>query len=634
MPRSRWSYVVVALALAVACRSDGITNSPSVTPTLSIVSGGGDNQTGTAGATLPAPLVVQVSGVNGSVDGQLLNFVVTSGGGSVFATAVMTGTPTSGPFAQMPGIAENTWTLGGTGPQIVEARLVDPVTGATLTQATFHATAVPGPVYTLKLLSGDKQTAVVDATLSNVLRVAVTDNVGAPIPGVVVAFTTAAGHGSPSASSVATLADGTATVSWRLGKKSGEDTLTATVVGHSANPVVVTATAIPGAAAQLVSVTGDAQHGANSSTLPLAPTIRVRDGNNNPVAGVAVTFTVTAGGGSMDGITSVTTLTNKNGKASVDWTLGSVPGANTLRATTLGLNGSPVIFGATAYTPLYVANQNSNSITVYEAEADGNLTPVRTIAGPSTGLSLPANIVLDQQGQLYVTNYTGNSITVYAAGASGNAAPIRTISGPATGFSRPFALTRDAAGQIYVFDYGSSSILIFVAAASGNATPVRIIAGTNAALHGVSSLQVGAGGEIYAADQDFGNIKVFAAGANGDVAPVRVIGGPSTGFLQPTGLVLDAEGRLFVSTFTGNSIVEFAAGADGDATPLRIINGSNTMMSSPVGLSLDSSGKIYVANYTAQRITVYASDASGNASPVRTITGANTNLNAPGWLAF
>jgi hypothetical protein len=634
MRRSTWSFIVGALALAVACSSDGITNSPGVTPTLSIVSGGGDNQTGTAGATLPTSLAVQVSGVSGSVNGQLLNFVVTSGGGSVFATAVMTGTPASGPFAQMRGIAENTWTLGGTGPQTVEARLVDPVTGATLTQATFHATAVPGPVYTLKLQSGDKQTAVVDATLSNLLRVAVMDNVGAPIPGVAVAFTTAAGHGSPSASSATTGADGSAAISWRLGHKTGEDTLTATVVGHSSNPVTFTATAIPGAATQLVSVTGDGQHAAPASTLPLAPTVRVRDGNNNPVSGVAVTFTVTAGGGSMDGITSVTTLTNRNGKASVDWTLGSTPGANTLRATALGLNGSPVIFGATAFTPLYVANQNSNSITVYEAESDGNVSPVRTIAGSSTGLSLPGNIVLDQLGQLYVTNYTGNSVTIYAAGASGNAAPVRTISGPATGFTRPFALTRDAAGQIYVFDYATSSILIFAATATGNATPLRTIAGGSADLHGVSALQVSASGEIYAADQDLGNIKVFAAGANGNVAPIRVISGPNTGFLQPTDLVLDAAGRLYVSTFNGNSIVEFPAGANGDATPLRIINGSNTMMSVPVGLSLDSSGNIYVANYTAQRITVYASDASGNAAPVRTISGANTNLNAPGWLAF
>jgi hypothetical protein len=145
MRRPSWSHAIAALALALACSSDGITNVAPGVPTLSIVPGGGDNQSGTAGTTLPLPLVVQVTGVNGSANGQVLNFVVTSGGGSVFANVVLTGTPKSGPYSKLIGIGENTWTLGAAGSQTLEARLVDPATGATLTQAIFHATAFAGP---------------------------------------------------------------------------------------------------------------------------------------------------------------------------------------------------------------------------------------------------------------------------------------------------------------------------------------------------------------------------------------------------------------------------------------------------------------------------------------------------------
>ena len=90
MRRPSCFRAVLALALVSACSGEGITDAPPPVPTLSIVAGGGDNQSGPAGSTLPLPVIVQVSGVNGSANGQILNFVVTSGGGRVFANVVMT----------------------------------------------------------------------------------------------------------------------------------------------------------------------------------------------------------------------------------------------------------------------------------------------------------------------------------------------------------------------------------------------------------------------------------------------------------------------------------------------------------------------------------------------------------------
>jgi adhesin/invasin len=72
------------------------------------------------------------------------------------------------------------------------------------------------------------------------------------------------------------------------------------------------------------------------------PSIVVRDAQGNPVAGVAVTFAVTAGGGTLVGANQVT---NNNGIATVgSWTFGAIAGNNTVVATSTGLPS--VIFNA------------------------------------------------------------------------------------------------------------------------------------------------------------------------------------------------------------------------------------------------------------------------------------------------
>src|SRR2546425_2947570 len=105
---------------------------------LSVVSG--DNQSGPPGTELPDPLVALVEDSRAhAVRGQIVNFVVVSGGGSVFAGAAITGAD---------GIVQERWTLGASGPQRVEARAIDNVTGAKLTFAIFDAplTDVRAPV--------------------------------------------------------------------------------------------------------------------------------------------------------------------------------------------------------------------------------------------------------------------------------------------------------------------------------------------------------------------------------------------------------------------------------------------------------------------------------------------------------
>src|SRR5207247_2229181 len=120
-------------------------------------------------------------------------------------------------------------------------------------------------------------------------------------------------------------------------------TLTATA--GTATPVTFTATAIAGAATQLTIHAGDTQAARVGTAVAIPATVIVQDQFGNPVAGLAVTFAVTTGGGTVSPLTAV--ATDSNGIATVtSWTLGTTAGSNTLTAS-IG-TGSPVTFTATA----------------------------------------------------------------------------------------------------------------------------------------------------------------------------------------------------------------------------------------------------------------------------------------------
>ncbi|HEV2733705.1 MAG TPA: Ig-like domain-containing protein, partial [Longimicrobiaceae bacterium] len=103
------------------------------------------------------------------------------------------------------------------------------------------------------------------------------------------------------------------------------------------------ATGTAGAAAGLVKVAGDGQSGPAGSLLPAPLVGRVVDGRGNPVAGAAVSWAATAGGGSLAPAASTT---DAAGQASAAWTLGGSVGANAATASVAG--AAPVTFGATA----------------------------------------------------------------------------------------------------------------------------------------------------------------------------------------------------------------------------------------------------------------------------------------------
>ena len=114
---------------------------------------------------------------------------------------------------------------------------------------------------------------------------------------------------------------------------------------------------------------GDDQVADAGTVVPVRPAVLVAERNGRPVAGARVTFTVTAGGGTVDGSSATT---DDDGIATVgSWRLGTA-GQNVLRATVSGVSARPVEFRATARPGGGGGGGREWTVMVYLA-ADNNL---------------------------------------------------------------------------------------------------------------------------------------------------------------------------------------------------------------------------------------------------------------------
>ncbi|HXF95817.1 MAG TPA: plastocyanin/azurin family copper-binding protein [Gemmatimonadales bacterium] len=188
-----------------------------------------------------------------------------------------------------------------------------------------------GPQTTLAVAkanpSGDNQTDTVLSTLANPYRVLVTRD-GTPAQGVTVTWSVPAGQGSVSPASVATGADGIASVTRTLGPTAGTQTAQAAVTGATGSPVAFTASATAGNVAALRKTGGDGGTATPGSTVTY--TVTAEDGHGNPKAGVTIDWAVTGGGGS---IAPPQNATGAGGTASATRTLSGSEGPHTATAT-------------------------------------------------------------------------------------------------------------------------------------------------------------------------------------------------------------------------------------------------------------------------------------------------------------
>ena len=211
----------------------------------------------------------------------------------------------------------------------------------------------------------------------------------------------------------------------------------------------------PATAASIAVNAGNNQTATVGTAVATPPAVIVRDQFNNPVPGVAVTFTPAAGSGSVNPTTPV--LTNASGIAALtSWTLSNTGGPNNLTATSSGLTGSPVAFTATgtaaAATQIALNAGNNQTATVGTAVATPPSVIVRDQFGnPVTGVAVTFATTGDNgtvdPAAAVATNPSGvAAANSWTLGTTAKTDTLRATSAGLAGSPVPFTATATAGG--------------------------------------------------------------------------------------------------------------------------------------------------------------------------------------------
>ncbi|HET7025476.1 MAG TPA: hypothetical protein VFI39_09760, partial [Gemmatimonadales bacterium] len=309
----------------------GETAVPGAPSAIAIVSG--NAQSDTAKGTLPLPLIVKVTDAqNNLVTAAKVIWTVPSGAGTFAGVAVDTVATAAN------GQASVSFTLGTSAGTDTLLATIE----GTAASVKFTAIATSGAASALTIVSGNLQTDTVGVALPAPLVVRVADGSNNPVANTKVYWTRTFGTGTVSADSNVTNALGQAQVTFTLATTAGTDSIKAALASGAS--VMFAGTGTPGAAATIVATGGTSQSGSTGTVLPNPLTVKVTDAHANAVPGRTVTWVVTAGGGTLAGVTATTDATGTSTVA--QWTLGGTAGTNTATATLAGVSGSPVTFTA------------------------------------------------------------------------------------------------------------------------------------------------------------------------------------------------------------------------------------------------------------------------------------------------
>jgi PKD repeat protein len=230
----------------------------------------------------------------------------------------------------------------------------------------------------------------------------VTDAFGNPIPGITVNWSVTGG-GQVSAASTQTDAAGQTSVQRTLGSTAGEQTTLASADGLVGSPVTFTHTATAGNAARVIVVSGNGQQGLPGSQLTNPLVVEELDAENNPIVNIPVAWVIGTGDGSA---TPETSTTDAQGRASTQWTLGPLPGRNTLTAVVSGV-------GTAAFNATATKVPSTTTITSHQPEPSIVDQPVEVIVQVSGSGGTPT-------GTVSVTGEGSSPCTITLSNGSGS----------------------------------------------------------------------------------------------------------------------------------------------------------------------------------------------------------------------
>lgn len=372
---------------------------------------------------------------------------------------------------------------------------------------------------------------------TQVLSAVAEDAAGNVLPGISITWSSAdaaVASVDPASGTVTAVSNGTAVLTAHAGDATDAPRGVATVVVSQ----------VPTAIAMHA---GDGGPGVVGSTRMIEA--RVTDARGAGVAGVSVSWAVLSGGGSVNAAVSTS---GANGIASINWTLGSTPGAQSATATAPGISGSPITYSATA-TPAPASElvlttqpaataQSGTALTtqpvVQLRDAFGNpvaqsgVTVTVAIATGGGTLGGTTTADTDSNGQAAFTD-------LVLSGTAGD----RTLSFSAAGLtgatSHAIDLMAGAASQLSVETQPSSTAQSGIAFPQQPVLQLRDAAGNPVSQAGVSVTAViasggGSLGGTVTVDTDASGVATFTnlsiTGSAGD----RTLGFSATGLTSAT----------------------------------------------------------------------------------------------------
>ncbi len=322
--------------------------------------------------------------------------------------------------------------------------------------------------------------------------------------------------------------------------------------------------------------------------------------------------------------------------------------------------------GSTAVDPvtneIFVTDRYFDAVHVYSRTADGNVAPLRTIRGASTGLDEPFALAISAS-ELFVLNIVSNSVTVYARTASGDAAPLRTLTDLGTSYGIAFDGAHD---ELFVAATIARVVKVFARTASGAATPLRTLSGAATGLgSGPYSVTVDAVNDEILVSTAAPALLAFARTASGDTAPLRTMSLSASSFSvdvdttnDEVWVAYDSAAHAFARTATGApsplrstpTVIDSAMSAAVNATHgevvligssgeigtydrstgalRRMISRYPSGLNSPGGLGLDAErGELWVGNNENPSMNLFPLTSNGaSVMPLRTIGGPTTGI--------
>jgi adhesin/invasin len=245
--------------------------------------------------------------------------------------------------------------------------------GVAIAQQSVVEFVIGGVSAVASTVTADPATVPADGTTASTVTVELRDGGGNAIGGRTAGFSVAL-TGTATATAVnETAAAGT----YQFGvTNAATETVTVTVtvdgVTLADQPTVAF---VPGAATEMVIVSGNNQTGPKSEALADPLQVRISDASGHPVEGVQVTWTAGEASGAASPQTS---LSSAEGLATTVWTLGTRTGDQTLAATAVGVD-DPVTFSATAEAGAVSATTSTVTVDPATVPADGTTPSTLTV---------------------------------------------------------------------------------------------------------------------------------------------------------------------------------------------------------------------------------------------------------------